>query len=103
MGSPANPTRACMHARAGWHAAQVQGIADLVAVKVMDTKQFRNIRDVDQVRNELGVMQSLRHPHIIEMLDVVVEDSKLYIILECANGGDLHDHIRAQARPRCCA
>lgn len=79
-------------------AASVAGIDGLVAVKVLNSQQFRNIRDVDSVRNELGVMQALRHPHIIDMLDVVYKDGKFYIILECANGGDVKDYIREQAR-----
>ena len=51
-----------------------------------------------QVRNELGVMQSLRHAHIIDMLDVVYRDGKFYIILECAGGGDVKGYLQAQVR-----
>jgi serine/threonine protein kinase len=65
---------------------------------LLNSQQFRNIRDVDAVRNELGVMQSLRHPNIIDMLDVIYRDGKFYIILECANGGDMRDYIVAQVR-----
>jgi serine/threonine protein kinase len=79
-------------------AAQLAGQEHLVAVKVLNSQQFRNIRDIDAVRNELGVMQSLRHPHIIDMLDVVFRDGKFYIILECATGGDVKDYIREQVR-----
>lgn len=42
-------------------AGQLVGAAGTVAVKVVDAARFRNIRDVDQMRNELAVMQA-RHP-----------------------------------------
>lgn len=85
-----------LQAAARARAAAVAGMDALAAVKVLNSQQFRNIRDVDSVRNELGVMQSLRHPHIIDMLDVVFRDGKFYIILELATGGDVKDYIREQ-------
>lgn len=43
-------------------------------------------------------MQALRHSHIIDLLDVVFHANRFYIVLECATGGDLKDHIRSQVR-----
>lgn len=56
-----------------------------------------------------GSVQALRHSHIIDLLDVVFHANRFHIVLECATGGDLKDHIRAQVcrhspasqRPRC--
>jgi serine/threonine-protein kinase HSL1, negative regulator of Swe1 kinase len=79
--------------RVSTSAGQLAGTPGLVAVKVLDTKQFRNIHDIDVVGNELGVMQTLRHPNIIEMVDVIFRESRFYIILELADGGDLRDWI----------
>lgn len=85
------------------HAGRHQAMPDTVAVKVVDAVRFRNIRDVDQMRNELAVMQALRHPHIIDLLDVAFHANRFYIVLECAKGGDLKGHIRAQVRAPLCA
>jgi serine/threonine protein kinase len=42
------------------------------------------------------LLQSLRHPHIIEMLDSFIEDNELIIVFEWALGGDLKRLIRRQ-------
>ena len=39
-------------------AGKLAGTPGTVAVKVVDAARFRNIRDVDQMRNELAVMQA---------------------------------------------
>eukprot|EP00892_Ulva_mutabilis_P000343 jgi/Ulvmu1/10309/UM060_0111.1 len=78
------------------HIGRHCGFPDTVAVKVVDAVRFRNIQDVDQMRNELAVMQALRHPHIIDLLDVIFHTNRFYIVLECANGGDLKRYIRSQ-------
>ena len=50
--------------------------------------------------DEVKVMMLLRHPYIVGFHDSFVEDSLLHIVIDYADGGDLHDLIRrAQKRP----
>lgn len=50
--------------------------------------------------DEVKVMMLLRHPYIVGFHDSFVEDQLLHIVIDYADGGDLHDLIRrAQKRP----
>lgn len=69
-----------------------------MAVKVLEVAQLRGISDIDAVRNELAVMQTLRHEHIIAMHDALFEDGAIYVVLECASGGDLRGYLLAHVR-----
>ena len=43
------------------------------------------------MRQELAVSQQLEHPHIVRVLDLIEDDSNVYIVMEYINGGHLLD------------
>ncbi|EGB09430.1 hypothetical protein AURANDRAFT_12856, partial [Aureococcus anophagefferens] len=45
------------------------------------------------LRDEVRVLSTLRHPHIVEMREVFETPTELYIIMERARGGELFDRI----------
>jgi serine/threonine protein kinase len=45
---------------------------------------------------EVELLRALSHPHIVTCVDALLLGGALYIVMECANGGDLGHHIRAQ-------
>ncbi|KAH7822669.1 putative CAMK/CAMK1 protein kinase [Monocercomonoides exilis] len=65
-----------------------------VAIKFIDKRQI--ISDPHQLISlfsEINIMKSLKHPHIIRLLDVYETDDKLCLITELATGGELFDKI----------
>lgn len=53
--------------------------------------------DPETVRRFVGERDALRaivHPHVIPVVDLVVEGSTLAIVMERATGGDLRKHLR---------
>ena len=50
-------------------------------------------RATRRLRDEVRVLSTLRHPHIVEMREVFETPTELYIIMEQARGGELFDRI----------
>lgn len=75
----------------------------IVAIKILDTKRLRKLRGgVEAIRREVAIQRKLRrHKNLIELIDAVEakEKSKIYIILEMANGSTVQQLAdRAQDR-----
>src|SRR4051794_13685805 len=49
----------------------------------------------DRTLREARAIAQLRHPHIIVVHDVVVEDERPYIVMELIDGGTLADRVSA--------
>jgi serine/threonine-protein kinase Chk2 len=68
-----------------------------VAIKIIEKKKFGSIDPTRQnqagVMNEVRILQSIDHPCIIRLEDIMETDDHLYIVLELAEGGELFDKI----------
>ncbi|KAL9969303.1 hypothetical protein ACROYT_G021502 [Oculina patagonica] len=65
-----------------------------VAVKIIDKKQAHQDKYVARnMRREAKIMQMIRHPNIVQLLEVVETEHRYYLITELAAGGDLMDYI----------
>jgi serine/threonine protein kinase len=47
----------------------------------------------ESVLHELAVLKSLKHPHIIDIIDFFEQDEKFYLVMERMDGGDVFDRI----------
>ena len=50
--------------------------------------------------SEVNILRELRHPHIVRYLDRVIDkqSSKIYIVMEYCEGGDLSQLIKRKRR-----
>eukprot|EP00164_Ancoracysta_twista_P001506 GFYU01001976.1.p1 GENE.GFYU01001976.1~~GFYU01001976.1.p1 ORF type:complete len:339 (-),score=85.77 GFYU01001976.1:613-1629(-) len=64
-----------------------------VAAKVMDRGFIEQERLTEYVKKEIAVMWHLRHPNIVEIKDVLVTKSNIFIILELVTGGELYNKV----------
>nr|KAG5702798.1 hypothetical protein BaRGS_001880 [Batillaria attramentaria] len=39
------------------------------------------------------LLQQVRHPHVVQLFEVLETEHSYYIVTECCAGGDLMDHI----------
>ncbi|XP_078412459.1 serine/threonine-protein kinase NIM1-like [Cetorhinus maximus] len=68
-----------------------------VAIKIMDKKQLtQNSRQL--FISEVLSMEQLHHPNIIRLYEMLETHSRLYLVLEYADGGDLFTRISTQGR-----
>ncbi|KAJ6188218.1 hypothetical protein N7519_003126 [Penicillium mononematosum] len=62
-----------------------------VAVKIILKKNVRG--NENMVYDELEMLQSLQHPHIVSFVDWFESKDKFYIVTQLATGGELFDRI----------
>ena len=65
----------------------------LKRVQVFEMKQTER----NDYSNEIDLLKSMSHPHIIEYLDCMLEDNELYVVMEWAQGGDLAKLLKRAA------
>ena len=87
---------ACGEVRLGFR------IRDLkrVAIKIINKRTcFSSMSNSnEEVMNEVKILQSVSHPNIINLEDVIDTKDFLFIILELAEGGELFDKIIDKSR-----
>lgn len=77
-----------------------------VAVKVLEKDRIVEVADVERVAREVHILKLIRHPHIVQLYEIIETRRQLYLIMEYASGGELFDYIVANARvqePEACS
>ncbi|CAB3372764.1 Hypothetical predicted protein [Cloeon dipterum] len=63
-----------------------------VAVKVIDKTKLDEVSKA-HLFQEVRCMKLVQHPNVVRLYEVIDTQTKLYLILELADGGDLYDYI----------
>eukprot|EP00397_Hematodinium_sp_SG-2012_P002623 GEMP01002631.1.p1 GENE.GEMP01002631.1~~GEMP01002631.1.p1 ORF type:complete len:815 (-),score=126.14 GEMP01002631.1:1863-4307(-) len=71
-----------------------------VAVKVLEKNRILDVADVERVAREIHILKLIRHPHIVQLYEIIETHKQLYLIMEYASGGELFDYIVAKSRLR---
>lgn len=69
-----------------------------VAIKCFSKLQMSKGGHADQVKREISILRHLRHPNIIHLHEVLASRSKIYMVLELVNGGELFDRVSKSGR-----
>ncbi|EGR28392.1 protein kinase domain protein [Ichthyophthirius multifiliis] len=69
-----------------------------VAVKILEKDKITEQADVERVAREIHILKILRHPHIIQLYEIIETSKYLYLIMEYAIGGELFDYIVTNQR-----
>lgn len=64
------------------------------AIKCVDRSKLE-AEDEEALRIEVEVMQTLRHPHIVQLREVFDTDKTFYMVLDLMTGGELFDRVRS--------
>ncbi|KAL9227784.1 hypothetical protein vseg_003435 [Gypsophila vaccaria] len=75
-----------------YHARDVR-TSQSVAVKIVSRPKVEKLNMTPHVKREVAIMQRLRHPNIIRIIEVLATKTKVYIIMEYAKGGELFDKV----------
>ncbi|RWR88905.1 CBL-interacting serine/threonine-protein kinase 9 [Cinnamomum micranthum f. kanehirae] len=71
-----------------------------VAIKVLDKDQVLRHKMVEQIKREISTMKLIKHPNVINIYEVMASKTKIYIVIEFVNGGELFDKIVNHGRLR---
>ncbi|GKV10448.1 hypothetical protein SLEP1_g21809 [Rubroshorea leprosula] len=70
----------------------------LFAVKVLDKSRITNLKINDQIKREIASLKLLKHPNVVRLHEVLASKTKIYMVLEYVNGGELFDRIANNGR-----
>eukprot|EP00659_Diplonema_papillatum_P013432 gene13432-20689_t len=62
-----------------------------VAIKIID-KNSLDVK-IENLKTEVRILMNVKHPNIVNLLDVFEDDDRLYLIMELMTGGELFDKI----------
>ena len=54
--------------------------------------------DVGRVAREIKILESIKHPNIIQLYEVIDTKAAIFMIMEFAAGGELFDYIVSKSR-----
>lgn len=66
----------------------------IVALKVIFKEQIEKYKIQHQLRREMEIQTSLRHPNILRLYGWFHDDERIFLILEYAHGGELYGLLR---------
>lgn len=64
-----------------------------VALKVIDKEKVLKVGLMDQIKREISIMRLVRHPHIVQLYEVMATKNKIYFVLEYVKGGELFNKV----------
>ena len=64
-----------------------------VAIKILEKEKIIDTIDIKRVNNEISILKSVCHPHIIQLYEIVETHGNLYMVIEYANKGELFNYI----------
>ncbi|XP_078054914.1 serine/threonine-protein kinase NIM1-like [Mustelus asterias] len=68
-----------------------------VAIKIMDKKHLSH-KSHQPFMSEVQCMEQLNHPNVIRLYEMLETQSRLYLVLEYADGGDLFTKVSMHGR-----
>ncbi|MDX8382591.1 MAG: HDOD domain-containing protein, partial [Ghiorsea sp.] len=64
-----------------------------VAIKILNPNCFGDIKQMERFRREVRVHSQLKHPHIIEFLDIYEEGGAFALVMELLQGCNLKEYL----------
>lgn len=69
-----------------------------VAIKIISRKKINFEKNYAKCLEEIEIYQSLDHPNVIKLFEVLKSDSSLYLIMEYASRGDLYSILNTKTK-----
>ncbi|CAN4095010.1 unnamed protein product [Withania somnifera] len=68
------------------------------AIKILDKHRIHDLRITDQIKREIRTLKVLKHPNVVRLYEVLASKTKIYMVLEYVNGGELFDRIASKGK-----
>lgn len=67
-------------------------------MKILEKDKITDVSDVERVAREINILKRIRHPHIIQLYEIIDTSDKIYLITEYASGGELYGYVEANKK-----
>ena len=68
---------------------KIKGENKIYATKKYDRERIEKTEAIKYLKNEINILQSLKHPNIVEFKDIKKTKNHYYIVMDFCNGGEL--------------
>ena len=65
-----------------------------VAIKILNKEKIETASDIERINREIEILKHLHHPNIIQLYQIIETPSKLFLITELAEQGELFTYIK---------
>ena len=65
-----------------------------VAIKFIDLKKIITPGDVNRLFSEISILRGLKHPNIVNLIDVFDVDNRSCFVMEYCSGGELKEYVQ---------
>ena len=64
-----------------------------MAIKILEKDKIKDQGDIDRINREITILKKVRHPHVVQLYEMIENNDYLYLIMEYCSGGELFQHI----------
>jgi len=75
-----------------YHARNVR-TGEEVAIKVMEKEKIFKSGMMEHIKREIAVLRRVRHPHIVQLYEVMATKLRIYFVMEYVRGGELFARV----------
>ncbi|CAM9103226.1 unnamed protein product [Discosporangium mesarthrocarpum] len=68
------------------------------ALKISKKASIIRMKQVEHVKNEVSLLSMIEHPAIVNMYGYFMDDTRLFLVMEYVEGGELFSHLRSAVR-----
>ena len=69
-----------------------------VAIKLLEKRKMEEAADIERVVREIHILKKTRHPHVIQLYEIVETKDELLLVTEYAPNGELFNYIVSKQR-----
>ena len=69
-----------------------------VAIKSYERAKFKDEAQVKRCRQEIDLMKTLNHVHIVRLFEVFETSKRIHLVMEAASGGNLCAYVKSRKR-----
>ncbi len=69
-----------------------------VAIKILEKWKIDDTNDIERVAREIHILKIVRHPHIIQLYEIIETPTRLFLIMEHCCNGELFNYITSKNR-----
>jgi len=69
-----------------------------LALKIMKKSEVIRLKQVEHIKAETSILGMIEHPFIVNLLVSFMDETRLFLVLEFVNGGELFSHLRKEGR-----